>query len=184
MKVTLTDASPVYSGDAISVVDLRPLRDGDLVPKYDGETFRLQKLSSRDRVNIIEDEMRKHEQVDCPVTHYFSQGIYAREIFIPKGTLLTGKIHKFAQLNIMSKGDLSVLTEDGVKRVQAPFTIVSPPGTKRIAYAHEDTVWTTIHGTDETDLAKLEDHYIAQNDQDYAAFLEHAQTKEIAQCPG
>lgn len=161
MKITLTDASPVYSGDAISVVDLRP-------------------LSTRDRVNIIEDEMRKHKQIDCPVTHYFSQGIYAREIFIPKGTLLTGKIHKYAQLNIMSKGDMSVLTEDGIKRVQAPFTVVSPPGTKRIAYAHSDCVWTTIHGTDETDLAKLEDHYIAQTQKDYAAFLEQTKTKEIA----
>lgn len=136
----------------------------------------------RDKVNAIEAEMLRHEQRECPVTHYFSQGVYAREIFIPKGTLLTGKIHKYAQLNIMSKGDLSVLTEDGVVRVQAPFTIVSPPGTKRIAYAHEDTVWTTIHGTDEIDLERIEAHYIAQSDEDYAAFLEYSR-KELP-CPG
>jgi len=70
----------------------------------------------------------------------------------------------------MSCGDLSVLTEEGIQRVQAPFTIVSPAGTKRIAYAHEDTVWTTIHGTHETDLDKIESDLIAQNDQEYEEF--------------
>ena len=137
-------------------------------------------LSTRDRVHIIEDEMRKHEQIDLPVKHHFSQGVYAREIFIPKGTLVTGKIHKYQQLNILSQGDVSVVTEDGIIRAQAPFTIVSPPGTKRLVYAHEDTVWTTIHGTDETDLVKIEDHYIAQSEADYVAFLEGSKLKEIA----
>lgn len=143
-----------------------------------------QALSLRDKVHALEAEMFKHEQLDLPVKHHFSQGIYARELFIPKGTLLTGKIHKYEQLNIMSKGDMSVLTDDGIVRVQAPFTIVSPPGTKRVAYAHEDTVWTTIHGTDETDLEKLEDHYIAQSDQEYSVFIEQTKMKELAQCPG
>lgn len=138
----------------------------------------------RDKVHFLEAEMLKREQLELPVKHHFSQGVYARELFIPKGTLLTGKIHKYTQLNIMSQGDMSVLTEQGVVRVQAPFTIVSPPGTKRIAFAHEDTVWTTIHGTDETDLEKIEQHYIAQSDADYAAFLEQPNIKEIAQCPG
>lgn len=141
-------------------------------------------LSMRDKVNIIEARMRKFETLDLPVKHYFSQGVYARELFIPKGTLLTGKIHKFPQLNIMSQGDMSVLTEQGIVRVQAPFTIVSPAGTKRIAYAHEDTVWTTIHGTDETDLAVIEARFIAKDDADYRAFLEATQTKEITSCPG
>lgn len=126
--------------------------------------------SMRERVFIIEDEIRKLPKADITERHYFSPGVYAREITIPAGTVLTGKIHKYAQLNIVSKGDLSVLTEDGIQRIQAPFTIVSPPGTKRIAYAHEDTVWTTIHGTDETDLEKLEAHFIAQTEDEYLAF--------------
>lgn len=139
-------------------------------------------LSDRDKVHLIEAEMLKHEQLELPVNHHFSQGVYARELFIPKGTLLTGKIHKYRQLNIMITGDLSVLTEDGVARVKAPFVVVSPAGTKRIAYAHEDSVWITIHGTDETDLGKIEDHFIAETDSAYAAFL--VKTKEIGQCLG
>lgn len=141
----------------------------------------LAQLSLRDQVFIIEDEMFKHEQVECPVRHHFSsQGVYAREMFIPKGTLLTGKIHKYEQLNILSAGEMSVLTEDGVLRVQAPFHVVSPPGTKRIAFAHTDCVWTTIHATRETDVEKLEAHFVVETEAQYVEFL--TKTKELP-CP-
>src|SRR5882757_2287742 len=113
-------------------------------------------LSDRMKVEILETEMRKHEQRVIPIKHYFSPGIYAREITIPADTLLTGRIHKYEQLNILSGGEISVLTDDGMKRVAAPFTVVSPPGTKRIAYAHTDCTWTTILATEETDPEAIE----------------------------
>lgn len=115
----------------------------------------------RERVGRLEHAMRQMPSVSIPPKHYFADGIYAREIFIPKGTTLTGKIHKTTHLNIISQGDISVVTEAGVRRVQAPCTIVSPPGTKRVGYAHEDTVWTTICGSDEKDVDKLEALLIA-----------------------
>ena len=124
----------------------------------------------RQRVYRLEEALLRGETFECPVKHYFSKGIYAREIFIPKGTILTGKIHKYKNLNIMSMGELSVLTENGVVRVKAPFTVVSPPGIKRAAYAHEDTLWTTIHATEETDVEKIEAEFIAQSERDYLEF--------------
>jgi quercetin dioxygenase-like cupin family protein len=127
---------------------------------------------SIDKVERLEQALSQMDQVEIPVVNYFSHKIYAREITIPKNTILTGKIHKYSQLNILSKGEISVLTEDGVKRVKAPFTIVSPPGTKRAAYAHEDCVWTTIHGTDETDVEKIENHFIAKDMKEYLEFKE------------
>lgn len=124
-------------------------------------------LSMRQKVFLLEDELAKQPQVEMPVTHYFSKGVYARELFIPADTVLTGKIHKYENLNILSQGEMTVLTEEGMKRVKAPFTIVSPPGTKRIAYAHTDCVWTTIHATDETNVDKIELHFIAKDEQEY-----------------
>ena len=118
--------------------------------------------------------------IELAVAHHFSQGVYGRELFIPKGTVLTGKIHKFEQLNVLLCGELSVLTEEGVKRVRPPFVIVSPPGTKRIAYAHEDSRWLTIHGTEERDLEKIEEHFIAQTEQEYLTFCKAIEFKERA----
>lgn len=136
------------------------------------------KPEMRVKVNAIEVEMLKMPQVDLPVTHHFAEGVYGRELFIPKGTVLTGKIHKYSQINVLVSGELSVLTEDGVKRVKPPFIIVSPPGTKRIAYAHEDSIWLTVHGTLETDLEKIENHFIAQSDQEYIEFRKTLQIED------
>lgn len=127
-------------------------------------------VDTRVKIESMESFMRTQVPVEIPERDYFAHKTYAREITIPKDTILTGKIHNYSQINILSKGDISVLTEDGVKRMQAPFTIVSPPGTKRIAYAHEECVWTTLHGTDETDVAKIEAEFISQSNDQYLAF--------------
>lgn len=123
----------------------------------------------------IEEIMLKMPQLNLETKHYFSgsipgKKICAREIKIPQGTLLTGAIHKYENMNILSKGDISVTTEDGVKRIQAPCTIVSPAGTKRIAYAHEDCVWTTFFATDETDPVKIVQEFTTNSQEEYLEF--------------
>lgn len=117
----------------------------------------------REKIAEFESMLKSIEQLEIKTTHHFSKGVYAREIFIPKGTILVGKIHKHENLNILSQGDISVISIDGAFRIKAPATIVSSPGVKRVAYAHEDSIWTTIHGTDERDLEKIEDEFIAKS---------------------
>lgn len=106
-------------------------------------------------------------QVSLPVRHFFSPGVYARELSIPAGHCLTGAVHKYEQLNILSQGTMQVLTEDGIREVSAPFTVVSPPGTKRIAYTITDCVWTTILGTHETDVLKIEKEFVLKSKEEY-----------------
>lgn len=107
----------------------------------------------------------------CVVTHHFSPiddaygcCTYAREMFIPKGTLIVGKIHRHQHLNFIQKGKVSVATEFGVKYLEAPCTFVSEVGLKRVVIAEEDTIWVTVHLTKydkEEDLDKIEDEVIA-----------------------
>jgi hypothetical protein len=97
----------------------------------------------------------------CPLTHTFVDGAYVREIFMPKGMLITSKIHKLTHPYFILKGECSILTEVGIKRVKAPFYGITKAGTKRILYIHEDTTWITVHVTDETNLEKIEDEVIA-----------------------
>lgn len=98
----------------------------------------------------------------CPLKHTFVDGIYVREIFIPKGMLVVGKIHRHSHPNFLIKGDVSVLTEEGQRRIQGPCWMISPAGTKRVVYTHEDTVWTTVHATKETNLERIEEEIIAK----------------------
>jgi predicted Ser/Thr protein kinase len=74
---------------------------------------------------------------------------------------------------------MSILIDGIMTRIQASFTIVAPPGTKRIIYAHEDCVCTTMHVTNEIDLEKIEEHFIAENEQQYLEFVK--QNEEIEQ---
>lgn len=114
----------------------------------------------RNFISEIEAHLAKQEQIDVPVTHHFSKSVYAREMTLAKGSLVIGKIHKYQNLNILSQGEASILSIDGAIRVKAPYTFVASPGTKRMIFAHEDLVWTTIHGTDETDVDKIEEEFI------------------------
>lgn len=108
---------------------------------------------------------------DCTVTHHFAPideeygcCTYARQMFIPKGTLIVGKIHKHQHLNFILKGKVSVATEFGKKYFEAPCTFISEVGLKRAVYAEEDTIWTTVHLTKfygEEQLDKIENEVIA-----------------------
>ena len=131
----------------------------------------LESINIRAKVFQAEAFMKQQPQLKLETNHYFSKGVYAREIKIPAGTILTGEIHKFENLNILSKGSMQVLTEDGIKEVEAPFTVVSPAGTKRIAYTLTDCVWTTIHGTDEKDLDRIEKYFIAKSEDEWLEFV-------------
>lgn len=109
----------------------------------------------REKVLALEAVVENLPQVDCPVWHNFAPGLYARCMLIPKDTVLTGAVHRTEHLCIVS-GDISVTTDDGMKRIAHPhFILKSKPGSKRAGYAHADTYWTTVHATTETDLDRL-----------------------------
>jgi hypothetical protein len=122
-----------------------------------GDAVELPRVPTREQILQIERNISTLPQVDLPLRHHFTPGMYAREMTIPAGTLLTGKVHKTQHLNIVSAGDITVWTEHGMRRIQAPYTFISQPGTKRVGLTHAETVWTTIHVTDETDLDRLEE---------------------------
>lgn len=119
--------------------------------------------------------MKAMPQIELKVIHHFSKDVYARELIIPAGVTLVGEIHKFENLNILSQGSMLVSTEKGVIQVDAPFTVVSPAGTKRIAHTLTECIWTTIHGTDEKDVDLIKDHFIAANEQEWLEFADSAQ---------
>jgi hypothetical protein len=129
---------------------------------------RLSEIQSKEEIQALIHEaeslmLQSPDQIEIPHINYFSKGVYGREIKIPKGAFIVGKIHKYENFNILSKGKLSIISVDGCVTVEAPYSVVSSPGVKRFAYAHEDSVWTTVHGTNEKDVDKIEKKFIAKN---------------------
>ena len=101
-----------------------------------------------------------------PVKHSFADGCYIREIFNPANELLVTKIHKKEHPFFLMQGEMSILTEDGIKHLKAPYNGITKPGTKRIIYTHSDCIFVTVHATDETDVDKIEQQVIAKDFQD------------------
>lgn len=110
----------------------------------------------------FQEKLSELPQTDIPLTHHFSKDIYGREILMPAGTIVIGKIHKHSSLNILAGGEISLLTEEGTKRLSAPYVVSSKPGIKRVIYVHKDATWVTVHGTAETDVDKIEEQFIAK----------------------
>ena len=105
--------------------------------------------------------------------HTFADGVYCREMHIPAGHVVVGKIHKHEHINFISKGRVTVITElGGIEEHTAPCTLVSPAGVKRLLITHEDTIWSVVHVTQERDLKKIEDLVIAPSYDDYKTYLD------------
>lgn len=110
----------------------------------------------REKVFAVEDELLKLPQAAHSHVHRFAGGVYAREITMPAGALLTSAIHTIEHFYVVTKGRCSVLTEDGVQHITAPYTGVTRPGTKRVIFIHEECVWTTFQRTDLTTVEACE----------------------------
>lgn len=145
-------------------------------------------LSLRDKMFIFEDfarilpkvEVSKASnvflaQTELRVEHKFSFGVYARTLYIPKGAMFTGQIHKYENLNILLKGKLQVSINDEIELIEAPFTYIAPPNSKRIFYSLEESIWMTVIGTHQKDIDKIESEFTAVTEQEYLEFCGHNQ---------
>lgn len=96
--------------------------------------------------------------------HDFYPGLYARTLFLRAGTVCTGKIHKTRHCFVIAQGAATVVDSLGNRRLLvAPYMGTTEPGIKRAVYVHEDTIWTTFHPTELTDLAEIERALIAES---------------------
>jgi hypothetical protein len=109
-------------------------------------------------VFALQRQLEQLNQVELPLTHHFAPGLYAREIFLPAGTIVIGKVHRHAHPNHIKSGHVIVATAEGVMELKGEQKFISPPGTKRALIVIEDTVWTTYHlnTTNTQDLSLIE----------------------------
>jgi hypothetical protein len=111
------------------------------------------------------------KEVDCPVKHGFSNGVYLREIFMPQGSYVIGKEHTTQHFNIILKGSAYVMMNDDIHFITAPTTFVSEPGTRKVLYIIEDMIWQTVHPTEETDIDVLEETLVNDVEVDVSKLL-------------
>lgn len=118
-------------------------------------------LAIRDTTERLQAHMLKLPNAlgieDYPLKHQFGDGTYIRQVFIPAGHLIVGRRHKQNHFALVTVGEVSIFCEQEIVRFKGPRLWWSPAGTKRVVYAHEDSLFFTIHGTHQRDMDKLLD---------------------------
>jgi hypothetical protein len=109
----------------------------------------MEEIIAHNKIDELEVVLLEYPPVSCPLNHEFVPGMYIREIFMPKGTMITSVIHNIEHPYFIRTGLVSVWSEnDGEQMLYTSNRGITKPGTRRVLYIHEDTVWVTVHRTD------------------------------------
>lgn len=95
-------------------------------------------------------------------THNFSDGIYAKEMRIPKGYVVGKHQHEYSHLSILAKGHVIVNVDGELKEFHAPACIEIVKNKDHSVEALEDSVWYCIHATEETDPSRVDEVLIGK----------------------
>ena len=102
----------------------------------------------------------KHHFTD--VHSEFGAALYGREMHLSKGAIVIGKIHKHPVLNVLLKGKLAVVSENGRRIIEAPCVYSSDPHIRRVGHVLEDCIWLNVlmtKHTGEENLDKIVDEH-------------------------
>jgi len=127
----------------------------------------LAKTGNMPQILEIESIMRGMEQIEMPVKHHFINGVYLRELFIPAGTLLTGKIHNKENFSILASGTIRITNGTDSMIISAPHVMSDKPGIKRMGYAETDVVFINVIKTDLTDIDEIERELVSETFEEY-----------------
>lgn len=97
-------------------------------------------------IDKLEAEIEMHEPANCPIHHIFTPMLYTRHIFMPAGTLIVSKIHKFQHPFDIMQGVAWVKINNGEwEKFEAPYSGITEPGTRRVLFIEKDCWWKTSH---------------------------------------
>jgi hypothetical protein len=115
-------------------------------------------LPTLEKIQALQRAMESASCLPPEPAHYFAPGMYMRELTIPKGMLVVGKIHKHAHFLILLKGRAQIVSEFGNDLVESGFISISPKGVKRVVLALDECTFLTVHSnsTNCEDLAEIE----------------------------
>lgn len=98
--------------------------------------------------------------------HHFGPGVYVREVTLPKGAIAMGHKQRNAHLNIVLKGSVAIIGDDGMVRViSAPAIFTGKPG-RKVGACIEECVWQNIYANPDncTDIETLEARHLDKTD--------------------
>ena len=126
-------------------------------------------IKNNDKEGFHGDGKNIVEVQSVPIKHTFADGVYIRQMDMPKGQVVVGAIHNHLHAWFLMTG--RVLINDNGEKIEyiAPCYTVSKPGARRAIYALEDSIFVNVHKnpTNEKDIKKLEKEIVSITKQEY-----------------
>ena len=126
-----------------------------------------------DGVNIEGDGKSIVHSDNFPLKHTFADGIYIRQMDMQADSVIVGAIHNHLHAWFLLTGHLAVVTEDTTEEFVSPCYVLATPGSKRVIYALEDSIFVNIHKNPDNikDIKKLEDEIVSLTFEDYEKYI-------------
>ena len=130
-------------------------------------------ISKADGENIEGDGKHVVHSNNFPLKHTFADGVYVRQMDMKAESLVVGAIHNHLHVWFLLTGHLAVSTEDAIEEFVAPCYVVASPGSKRVIYAMEDSIFVNIHKNPKNikDIEKLEKEIISLTFEEYEEYI-------------
>jgi|TARA_R100001460_G_scaffold10965_1_gene25726 hypothetical protein len=126
-------------------------------------------------IDIADGEMivTEHDTKVFPLKHTFADGIYVRQMSMEEGSCVIGAIHNHLHVWFLLTGCISVATEDVIEDYIAPCYVVATPGTKRVIYANEDSIFVNIHKNpnNNKNIEELEKEIVSASYEEYEEYI-------------
>jgi len=130
-------------------------------------------VHNADGVNIEGDGKNIIHSKNFPLKHTFADGIYIRQMDMKADSMVVGAIHNHLHVWFLLTGRLAVITEGSTEEFIAPCYVLATPGSKRVIYAMEDSIFVNIHKNPNNikDIKKLEDEIVSLTFKDYEEYI-------------
>ena len=129
-------------------------------------------ISSADGDNIEGDGNHIVHSDNFPLKHTFADGIYVRQMDMKAGSAVVGAIHNHLHVWFLLTGKLNVATEESIEEFISPCYVLASPGSKRVIYAVEDSIFVNIHKNPKNikDIEILEKEIVSLTFEEYEKY--------------
>ena len=145
--------------------------DTELVVNFRKKLVDLE-VSLMDHANGV-DVVAEQDSHLFPLKHTFGDETYSRQMSMNKGSWCIGKIHKQNHIWFLLTGKITVVTDGDIVEHQSPCYTTAYSGAKRVIYAHEDSIFVTIHNNPDNikDIDELEKYIVTETYEEYEEYI-------------
>jgi len=126
-------------------------------------------VSNNDIEGFYGDGKSIAEMPDVSIKHQFADQIYIRQMDLKKGQVIVGAIHNHLHAWFLLTGKVLINNNGELIEHIAPCYTVSKPGSQRLIYAMEDSIFVNIHKnpSNTQDIKELEDTIVSFTKEEY-----------------